>query len=229
MRKPRRAPDCLRLGSGLWICHCPVQDSAPVTALPPQLARARPARQAQYLAGRAAAAAAVGCLTGRAVAPGMNPDRSPAWPAGTIGSISHTRTHAIALAGDARRYNAIGVDLETLPEPASAPDLIRVILTPAERQRWAGEPEALLAGLVFSCKESLFKALYPLVGERFYFDAAELVSMGRNGRAILRLCMPLGPYPAGQRFLLRHARLDQQILTACVVPGLSDGNARQRI
>ncbi len=57
------------------------------------------------------------------------------------------------------------------------------ILTADELKRMAHVPReqvALLVTLTFSAKESLFKALYPIVQKRFYFEHAEVVRMGSS-------------------------------------------------
>jgi enterobactin synthetase component D len=48
-------------------------------------------RQAEYLAGRVCARAALQRLDGRDYVPGTHEDRSPVWPAGIHGSITHSR------------------------------------------------------------------------------------------------------------------------------------------
>ena len=45
--------------------------------------------------------------------------------------------------------------------------------------------------LTFSLKESLFKALYPLTQQRFYFEHAEIVEWSPTGTARLRLLTDL--------------------------------------
>jgi len=53
------------------------------------------------------------------------------------------------------------------------------------------EQIALLVTLTFSLKESLFKALYPIVQQRFYFEHAEVLEWDENGHARLRLLTDL--------------------------------------
>lgn len=45
--------------------------------------------------------------------------------------------------------------------------------------------------LTFSLKESLFKTLYPLTLQRFYFEHAELLEWSADGLARLRLLTDL--------------------------------------
>ena len=86
------------------------------------------------------------------------------------------------------------MDLENLLETERAERLAGEILTPAELQRMAAgarEQLALLVTLTFSVKESLFKALYPIVQKRFYFEHAEVLEWSAEGLARLRLLTDL--------------------------------------
>jgi enterobactin synthetase component D len=47
--------------------------------------------------------------------------------------------------------------------------------------------------LTFSLKESLFKTLYPLTKQRFYFEHAEVLEWSVGGLARLRLLTDLSP------------------------------------
>jgi enterobactin synthetase component D len=50
---------------------------------------------------------------------------------------------------------------------------------------------ALWVTLTFSVKESLFKALYPIVQQRFYFEHAEVLEWTEAGEVRLRLLTDL--------------------------------------
>ena len=50
---------------------------------------------------------------------------------------------------------------------------------------------ALWVTLTFSVKESLFKALYPIVQKRFYFEHAEVLEWTEAGSVRLRLLTDL--------------------------------------
>ena len=57
--------------------------------------------------------------------------------------------------------------------------------------RPARDDQALLVTLTFSVKESLFKALYPIVRQRFYFEHAEVLDWTHDGQVRLRLLTDL--------------------------------------
>src|SRR5690606_26441508 len=122
-----------------------------------------------FLAGRLCAREALQQLNAERSVPAVGTDGAPQWPAGVVGSISHGGGRALAVVGSTQRYAGLGLDIERWLPAARAERLHGEILTPAELQR--GEADlAWLTTLTFSLKESLFKALYPLVRQRFYFQ-----------------------------------------------------------
>lgn len=125
------------------------------------IARAIPARQQEFAAGRTAARAA---LQQAGLAPcslPMGPDRAPLWPATAVGSISHAGGWAAAVAARSDLWAGLGLDLEpAAPMPEEMAALIRA---PGDDD--AGLlPPALSATLLFSLKEAAFKAQFPLTG-----------------------------------------------------------------
>ncbi len=178
-------------------------------------------RQAEFLAGRLCARSALQRLTGTASVPAVGDDRAPQWPAGISGSITHSHGRAAAVVARQEHWLGLGLDLERLLEAKRARLLAREVLTASEQQRLAGLPEerqALLVTLSFSLKESLFKALYPLVGRRFYFEHAELLDWSEDGQARLRLLSDLAAdWPRGRELQGQFARLDDQLLSLVAI------------
>ncbi|MFB1632573.1 MULTISPECIES: 4'-phosphopantetheinyl transferase [unclassified Pseudomonas] len=148
-------------------------------------------RQAEYLAGRVCARAALQRLDGRDYVPGTHEDRSPIWPPGIHGSITHGKGWAAAVVAADGSCQGLGLDQESLLDDERAERLMGEILTPAELERLDRRQLSLTVTLTFSLKESLFKALYPLTGQRFYFEHAELLEWSTEGSARLRLLTDL--------------------------------------
>ncbi|MBW7983372.1 4'-phosphopantetheinyl transferase family protein [Enterobacillus tribolii] len=182
---------------------------------PPTLHTAVIKRRAEYLAARYAAQTllrAGGCHT----APGHAPDRSPLWPSGWCGSLSHTDGRAIALVAPLASGLTPGIDIEMF-----APETMREtagIFTHADEQALLAASDmdyetALL--IAFSAKESLFKALYPEVGHFFGFDAARVCKITRfPPRITLELTQTLTPdRPKGSRIPACYAVFDNRIMT----------------
>ncbi|MGN8277014.1 4'-phosphopantetheinyl transferase [Pseudomonas sp. SMV71] len=161
---------------------------------PPSIQRSVAKRQAEFLAGRICARAALQRLDGQTCVPAIGEDRAPVWPERVSGSITHSTGRAAAIVADKNHWRGLGMDLENLLAPERAERLSGEILTPPELQRMAAcgqDDRALLVTLTFSVKESLFKALYPIVGQRFYFEHAEVLEWTPDGQVRLRLLTDL--------------------------------------
>ncbi len=156
-------------------------------------------RQAEYLAGRVCARAALQRLDGREHVPATHEDRSPVWAPGVHGAITHGQGWAAAVVVAQDDCGGVGLDVETVLSDARAERLAGEILTPAELQRLDRHQLGLTVTLTFSLKESLFKTLYPLTGTRFWFEDAEVLDWSPEGDARLRLLTDLSPaWRAGQ-------------------------------
>ncbi len=126
----------------------------------PGVERMAPVRLREYVAGRTAARRALLALTGAGAAVPRNPDRSPAWPAGVGGSLSHSRRYAVAVAARTDRWRSVGVDLEEAsrlgrelwPEVMTAEDLVLL-------EGMAGPEAVRAATLRFCAREACFKCL----------------------------------------------------------------------
>lgn len=184
---------------------------------PANIQRSVAKRQAEFLAGRLCARHALKQLDGRDYAPAIGEDRAPIWPADVCGSITHSHGWAAAIVGQRTQWQGLGMDAENLLDGARAQRLAGEILTPDELQRMAAGPAenlALLVTLTFSAKESLFKALYPIVQKRFYFEDAEIVQWSANGNARLRLLIDLSSdWPSGCELDAQFSVQDGQLLS----------------
>lgn len=187
------------------------------TVLPDRIARAAPRRRAEWLAGRVCASEALRLLTGQGACPGMAPDRSPLWPDGTLGSISHSGDVAIAIAARAGTCRGIGIDIERVMDGQGASEVASEALTPRERRHLANDPFSVT--LAFSAKESLFKALHPLLRRPMSFHLSELVTWDAHDMARLRLVEALSPeFPGGCEIAARFARFGDLLLTRVLIP-----------
>ena len=82
------------------------------------------------------------------------------WPLGLIGSVSHDEDVAVAAIAKTIEFTALGVDIE--PARALPDELIPLVATPIERQRYSDE--LVSNRVLFVAKEAVFKALYPTDG-----------------------------------------------------------------
>jgi len=150
----------------------------------------RSKRKETFLAGRLAVRHAQACLNEPAKDILKAEDGSPVWPNEYTGSISHTDNQAVAvllpLSQGIIQY--IGIDLERLDnaDKLDAADLIG-LEDEFEILKLAGIEKAQRALLLFSLKESVYKALYPVVCEYFDFLDVALVSSAANEAFVFQI------------------------------------------
>ena len=125
-------------------------------------------RALQFATGRHVAGVALGRI-GVAACEIPRHGRLPVWPPSAVGSIAHTETLATAIVGPATAHDGLGIDIEA--RAAVSPQVAERVLTTAER---AWLPAAEWRTMVFSGKEAIYKAVYPLTGEFLGFRDVEL-------------------------------------------------------
>ena len=120
-----------------------------------------------------------------------SPSGAPLWPAGVTGSFAHDQHVAVAAVALCRDVAALGIDVE--PAALLPPELLDMVVTPQERQRLGDDPYR--GRLLFTAKEAVYKAAYPLDRTFLEFhdvevDLAARKAVVRNGREFeLYYCM----------------------------------------
>ncbi len=102
-------------------------------------------------------------------------DRSPIWPEGYVGAITHTNAWCgVALAG-ASVVAGLGIDAESNRPMKLA--IVERISTETERRqmRRCGHEPSAIGTLWFSAKESVYKCLFPSVQRFIGFGEVEVV------------------------------------------------------
>ena len=135
-------------------------------------------RVAEFTTVRTCARIALGRL---GVPPGpllSGPKGEPLWPAGVVGSITHCDGYRAVAVARADQLAAIGIDAE--PHDALPAGILDRVTLPAERVHLLSLPPGLQWDrLLFSAKESVYKAWFPLARRWLGFeDAALLFSPG---------------------------------------------------
>ena len=142
--------------------------------------------------------------------------REPRWPPGVRGSLTHCDDYAAAAVAWSRDVASVGVDAEpNLPLPDGVVDLVAL---PAERE-WiaAGDGTVARDRLLFSAKEAVYKAWFPLTGRWLGFEEAHLDFNGDAFRAAL--VSPAAVEAVGLPAFDGHFAVDGGlILTAVTVP-----------
>jgi enterobactin synthetase component D len=193
---------------------------------PASINRSVAKRQTEFLAGRLCAREAMRRLDGRLHVPPIGEDRAPVWPVDVCGSITHSTGWAAAIVGRKAQWRGLGLDTENLLSHERATRLAGEILTADELAAMAAGPEeqiALRVTLTFSIKEALFKALYPIVQKRFYFEDAQLVEWRDDGSVRLRLLTDLSAeWHSGKELDGQFGLHDAQVLTLVSIAASAD-------
>lgn len=188
-------------------------------------------RRREFAAGRAAAHRAMAALGLTAEPILIGPKRAPIWPTGLIGSISHCRSAAVAVATKGEDIQALGVDLEE--DTPLSDDLIPQICRPAERAWLSRQANpGQLAKVIFSAKEAAYKCQYHLSQQFFGFEGMELdltldnSACATSNHAHVTLCgrfsacftAERAPFLTGDRIEGRFAIGEGLIATAAQLP-----------
>jgi len=120
------------------------------------------------------------------------PDRSPRWPAGVVGSISHTESCCAVAVAPAGMLAGVGIDIEAAV-PSLSSGMEELICTHQERAWLDRHPfspgRGILARLIFCAKEAFFKCQYNITRAFLDFREVELsldLGCGRFSVADLR-------------------------------------------
>ncbi|WP_428510431.1 4'-phosphopantetheinyl transferase family protein [Roseateles sp.] len=147
--------------------------------LPGLPSRASRRRQIEFIGGRLAAERALARAGANPEAPVARGSRGqPEWPAGWTGSISHTASHAYAVATRASGPAGIGIDAEVVVDSRTRADILSICAVAEELprlERLGRENEA--ATLLFSAKEAYYKCVFPLARDFVEFDEVVLAEL----------------------------------------------------
>ena len=149
-----------------------------------------PKRQAEYLVGRYCANKALTQLGKEVTEIRTGQHRQPLWPEGIVGSISHSNEAALACVSRSNHIIGLGIDLEEIVNSTSMEKIESSILTERDKQCFAGctLPRETLFTIIFSLKESFFKAAYAQVGKYFDFDAVSVEAIDETN-GIIHFCV----------------------------------------
>ena len=146
---------------------------------PPELARSVVKRKAEFFAGRYCARSALTMIDVTGITIETGGKRQPLWPVGIKGTISHTHLTAVCMVSASEGIKGIGVDQEFVLTDCLIDEISSQIINSEEShlidQVNLSYAEAFT--IAFSAKESFFKAMFPIYGEYFSFDAVMLIQL----------------------------------------------------
>lgn len=145
--------------------------------IPTQLRGANNNRLAEHFAGRYCAKSCLEFLGLKNPLIPIHSDRSPIWPNGFIGSISHTKSSAIATCTPSKGLIGVGIDIENIIDIKTINKINKLIVFDDEKNIIAPEPTEIAFTLVLSVKECFFKAAYPSVKRIFDFKDISVINI----------------------------------------------------
>jgi 4'-phosphopantetheinyl transferase EntD len=191
------------------------------------VARAVDKRRREFAAVRACARRAMEKL-GVPPQPVLPGERgAPRWPVGLLGSMTHCDGYRAAALVRATDLASLGIDAE--PHDPLPEGVLRSVALPAEQERLAllaaRQPAVHWDRLLFSAKESVYKAWFPLTGKWLDFEEADIEihadsGTAPHGRFHAELLVP-GPMVGARRlghFEGRWTARQDLVTTAVTVP-----------
>ncbi|MEU9073958.1 4'-phosphopantetheinyl transferase superfamily protein [Kitasatospora sp. NPDC048538] len=138
-----------------------------------------PRRRRQFTAARTLARTTLTALGHPPVPLVPGPGGAPQWPEGVTGSITHTHGYTACATAPTARLASLGIDAEPAQPLPHGP--LQLVTSEAERHHLAGLPAGRVPWdrLLFSAKEAVYKAGYPLT-RRWIPLAAITVTLDRG-------------------------------------------------
>lgn len=184
------------------------------------LADAVAARMREFAAARRCAQSAL-CKLGLAPSPiARGPKGEPVWPPGVVGSITHCRGYHAAAVAKKGHVLTVGIDAEIHDQ--LPPEAFQYVVADQERDWLANAPGAIhWDRVLFSAKESVYKAWFPLTGRWLNFK--DVVVTFEPAKGLFRAGLLAAPPTLARRgltgFTGRFAVREGLVLTAVVLSG----------
>lgn len=180
-------------------------------------------RWREFAAGRSCARRALAQLGQPPVAIPARDDRTPLWPSGYTGCISHSQDKCVAaVAAKTGAVAAVGVDIER--SDAVSLDLAKEILDPQEELWLSLQPRSVQATMLtalFSAKECIFKCQFSISQRMFGFEALTVTLALEEGWFVGRFNDNIMPFHAGDCVSGRIALAEGHIVTAMTLPAMA--------
>jgi 4'-phosphopantetheinyl transferase EntD len=133
--------------------------------------------------------------------------RAPRWPEGFVGSMTHCDGYRAAAVARCADVASLGIDAE--PNITMPAGVLKLTALPEERDSLvrlhAVDPSVAWDRMLFSAKESVYKAWFPLTGRWLDFHECVIVPDPYRGTFVATLRVP-GPVVSGVRTDCFHGR-----------------------
>ncbi|WP_439427376.1 4'-phosphopantetheinyl transferase family protein [Micromonospora sp. LA-10] len=169
-----------------------IPDEPPYPGEAALIAAAVKSRRREFITARRCARQAMGLL-GLPPAPiRSGPKREPLWPAGVVGSLTHCSGYRAAAVARAAEISSVGIDAE--PHGPLPRGVLKSIVAPGDtdtlRRVTLHDPATQWGRLLFSAKESVYKAWFPLTARWLGFEDVHLEIDPRARTFVAHLLIP---------------------------------------
>lgn len=183
--------------------------------------RAVESRRRDFTAGRVCARRALAGLGLPEVPVPAAADRTPVWPSGVVGSITHTAGYCAAAAARSAEFRSLGLDAER--HKVLSPGVRRMVCLPEEEESLIRLPPGVSwPAVVFSAKETVYKVWHPIVGTWLDFHDAQVELDPGAGTFTARVAparVDAAPVADAPRLVTGRFTVDAELVrTAAVLP-----------
>lgn len=189
-------------------------------SVPHSIIRSVRKRQAEFIAGRYMAKQCFKLITPQKYEIDIGEHCEPIWPVEYVGAISHTSNQAIALVSKRSDYRYIGLDIENILDSEIAKQIATDIHNRCELLLFSecGINDETATSIIFSAKESLFKATFSYIGKYFDFECARVIEVNSHERfLVLALDISLSRYCKDKKFFQCYYFLDSKCVTIMIL------------
>lgn len=185
------------------ISKCDIEVAANLRIkIPISILRSVPKRQAEFIAGRYMAKLCLNALSTSDYDIAIGTHRQPLWPELFTGAISHNSDRALALVTEKTAYSFVGIDVENWINTKTAMQISSEVCDKVELALFQerGISFQMATSIIFSAKETLFKATFPYIGRYFGFECAHITEVNVEEQSLLlKLALPLSHFCADRQ------------------------------
>ncbi len=177
-----------------------------------------PGRLKEFSAGRFLANDALKVLNIKDFPLLQGEDRTPVWPEGIAGSISHNHEYCMVAVCKKSDYKSVGVDIETITRLKS--NLWSRICTSKEISQTREIMPSLrkqFIAIIFSAKESFYKCQYPVTHKFINFHDIEIEIDKTNSQFIINPVKIPDNFPPIEQFAGYYKLHSDCVKTLCLL------------
>ena len=178
-------------------------------------------RRADFLAGRILAKYAFQLPQKKLFKLDYDENHCPLWPSGTVGSITHSYGSGAVVVSSHPEIKSVGIDLEKVMSTEVAKSISEQILSSIEIELLTGTTgiSNLVLTLIFSAKESCYKAIYPFFRRVLGFHDLEVFKVDTVQNIILmRFAKSLSNnFAQDYELCIRYSYADSMVMTMVII------------